>query len=47
MGMGRYHATVWYAPELGRLVRFAVKSHGGTSTGQYVLEESLELSAIR
>ena len=47
MGMGRYHATAWYAPELGRLVRFAVKSHGGTSTGQYVLEESLELSAIR
>ena len=47
MGMGRYHATAWYAPELARLVRFEVKSRGGTSTGQYVMEESLELTAIR
>jgi hypothetical protein len=47
MATGRYRATAWYAPELGRLVRFEVKSRGGTSTGQYVLEETLELVAIR
>jgi len=47
MASGRYRATAWFAPELGRLVRFEVKSRGGTSTGQYVLEETLELTAIR
>ena len=47
MGNGRYRATVWFAPELGRLVRFEVRSHGGTSTGQYLLDEALELVAIR
>ena len=44
---GRYHATAWYSPELRRLVRFEVQSRGGTSGGQYVLDEALELVAIR
>jgi hypothetical protein len=47
MYTGRYRATAWYSPELGRLVRFEVRSRGGTSTGQYTMEEALELTAIR
>lgn len=43
---GIYEANAWYAPELGRVVRFDVKSRsqGG---GAFMLEESLELVDIR
>lgn len=44
---GRYRATAWYAPELGRLVRFEVNSRGGMMASQFIVHESLELTAIR
>lgn len=42
----RYDADAWYAPELGRVVRFDVKSRdqGG---GSFMVDESLELVDIR
>ncbi|MDQ8018828.1 MAG: serine protease [Bordetella sp.] len=44
---GRYRAEVWYAPELGRPVRFEMNARGGTSGGAFVISEALELVSIR
>lgn len=44
---GAYRADVWYAPELGRVVRFEAKTRGGISGGAFQIDESLELVAIR
>lgn len=44
---GRYRAEVWYAPELGRPVRFEMMTRGGTSGGAFVISETLELVSIR
>jgi serine protease Do len=47
-GTGRYKATAWYAPELGRLVRFEVYANGGaTGANRFLIDEVLELAAIR
>jgi serine protease Do len=40
---GRYKATAWYAPELGRIVRFEVYARGA----YFLVDEQLELVAIR
>ncbi|PZQ72453.1 MAG: serine protease [Variovorax paradoxus] len=45
--IGRYSADVWYAPELGRPVRFEMKTRGGTGGGAFVISETLELVSIR
>ena len=42
-----YTANAWYAPELGRVVRFDAKTRGGSGTSSYYVDEALELVAIR
>lgn len=42
-----YTANAWYAPELGRVVRFDAKTRGGSSTGFFLVDEALELFDIR
>ncbi|NML42779.1 trypsin-like peptidase domain-containing protein [Ramlibacter sp. G-1-2-2] len=44
---GRYQAVAWFAPELGRVVRFEAKSRGGLGLTAFVVNESLELVDIR
>lgn|GEM_PF-579375 len=44
---GKYEATAWYAPELRRVVRFAAKTRGGLGGGSFVVDEELNLVAIR
>lgn len=41
-----YEANAWYAPELGRVVRFDAKSRG-QGGGAIMVDESLELISIR
>lgn len=41
-----YEANAWYAPELGRVVRFDAKSRG-QGGGAIMVDESLELVSIR
>jgi len=44
---GRYKATAWFAPELGRVVRFEVKTRGGLGLTSFIIDESLELVDMR
>lgn len=44
---GRYRATAWYAPELGRIVRFDAKTRGGVGGGAFYIDEQLELVDVR
>lgn len=43
----RYTANAWYAPELGRVVRFDAKTRGGTGIHSFYVDEALELFDIR
>ncbi|SDN85228.1 S1C family serine protease [Polaromonas sp. JS666] len=42
-----YAANAWYAPELGRIVRFDAKTRGGSGTSFFLVDEALELFDIR
>jgi hypothetical protein len=42
-----YAANAWYAPELGRVVRFDAKTRGGTGIHFFLVDEALELFDIR
>jgi S1-C subfamily serine protease len=44
---GAYRATAWYAPELGRIVRFEARSRGGVGSGVFLIDEVLELADVR
>lgn len=44
---GHYAATAWYAPELGRIVRFEARTRGGTGGGAFYIDEQLQLVDIR
>lgn len=44
---GPYRATAWYAPEIGRVVRFEVRTRGGYSGSAFLVDEVLELVDIR
>lgn len=41
---GSYRATVWYAPELQRVVRFEARTRGGVGGTAFVLHEVMELA---
>lgn len=43
----RYKATAWYSPSLRRVVRFEARTRGGTGAFIYVVDELLELQAVR
>jgi serine protease Do len=42
-----YTANAWYAPELGRVVRFDAKTRGGSGIRLFLVDEALELVDIR
>lgn len=42
-----YTANAWYAPELGRVVRFDAKARGASGTTFFLVDEALELFDIR
>jgi hypothetical protein len=44
---GRYTATAWYAPELGRIVRFEAKTRGGLGITGFLIDEQLQLVDVR
>lgn len=44
---GRYTATAWYAPELGRIVRFEARTRGGIGGLTFYIHEQLQLVDIR
>jgi hypothetical protein len=44
---GRYTATAWYAPELGRIVRFEATTRGGLAGAAFYIDEQLQLVDIR
>ncbi|WP_431098715.1 S1C family serine protease [Polaromonas aquatica] len=44
---GVFTANAWYAPELGRIVRFDAKARGGTGGSTFLIDETLELFDIR
>ena len=44
---GPYRAQVWFSPELGRVIRFEVKTRGGASGGAFQVSEVLELVSLR
>ena len=44
---GHYRADVWFAPELGRVVRFEVDTRGGAGGTAFQVSEALELVSIR
>ena len=44
---GSYTANAWYAPELGRVVRFDARGRGGSGAAAFVIDEVLELVDIR
>ena len=44
---GKYEATAWYSPELRRVVRFAAKTRGGLGGGIFMVDEELNLVAVR
>jgi serine protease Do len=44
---GAYTATAWYAPQLGRVVRFEARSRGGLGHTAFVVDEVLELVDFR
>jgi serine protease Do len=47
MPSGAYEANAWYAPELGRVVRFEAKSRGHGGGMAIMVDETLELVSIR
>lgn len=44
---GRYTASAWYAPELGRIVRFEAQTRGGVGGTTFLVDEQLQLVDIR
>jgi serine protease Do len=42
-----YTANAWYAPEIGRIVRFDAESKGGTGAARIYVDEVLELVNMR
>ena len=44
---GRYTATAWYAPELGRIVRFEARTRGGLGATSFFIDEQLQLVDVR
>lgn len=44
---GPYSAIAWYAPELGRVVRFEVRTRGGVGGAAFVIDEITELVGIQ
>ena len=44
---GPYRAEVWFSPELGRVIRFEVKTRGGGGSGAFQVSEVLELVSLR
>jgi hypothetical protein len=44
---GSYRASAWYAPELGRIVRFEVQTRGGSGGLAFYIDEQLRLVDIR
>lgn len=44
---GTYKATAWYAPELGRVVRFEARTRGGLGGAAYYIDEQLQLVDVR
>lgn len=44
---GRYAATAWFAPDLGRIVRFDVRTRGGLGGGSFFIDEQLTLVDVR
>ncbi len=46
-GSGVYSANAWYAPELGRVVRFDARTRGGHGGALFNVDEVLELVDIR
>ncbi|QOF78040.1 S1 family peptidase [Variovorax sp. 38R] len=44
---GTYRASVWFSPEVGRVVRFEVQTRGGASGGAFQVSEVLELVSLR
>lgn len=44
---GAYSASLWYSPELGRVVRFEARSRGGLGMTSFVIDEQLELVDAR
>ena len=44
---GRYTATAWYAPELGRIVHFEARTRGGIGGAAFYIDEQLQLVDIR
>jgi serine protease Do len=44
---GSYKATAWYAPELGRIVRFEARTRGGHGGGGFYIDEQLQLVDVR
>lgn len=47
LASGKYEANAWYAPELGRVVRFDARSRGGNGSITFTVDESFELVSIR
>ena len=44
---GTYRASVWFSPELGRVVRFEVKTARRCECGAFQVSEVLDLVSIR
>lgn len=44
---GRYTASAWYAPELGRIVRFEATTRGGLGVNSFFIDEHLQLVDVR
>ncbi|MEJ8855044.1 hypothetical protein WKW79_10725 [Variovorax robiniae] len=44
---GRFRASVWWSPELARVVRFEARSQGGSGGNAFRVDERLELAALR
>jgi serine protease Do len=44
---GRYAATAWFAPDLGRIVRFEVRTRGGLGGGAFIIDEQMTLVDVR
>jgi S1-C subfamily serine protease len=48
LGSGRYVAQAWFAPDLGRIVQFDVRTRGGIVGGaSFLIDEQLKLVDIR
>ncbi|WP_439520854.1 S1C family serine protease [Hydrogenophaga sp.] len=44
---GTYEANAWYAPEIGRVVRFDARTRGGFGLSAFYVDEVFELTSIR